>query len=782
MFHLPELVEHLMLSFDGQAMQRESSLAACTQVSRAWRQIFIPLYWRHIDDSPFTRLGITFRKLWFKDKGKYSNPQSREESLERRAYLGQFLHHVRQLDLRLPWTLDLFVEWSITQQQSTQLLVLTLDPAWFVLNLNWIPEASRIPQSGFRTGLFSRLESDQETTRIESMVTPDASSLHDGWLLPLEKDMFLLNISSIIAKPAIGYQDRERFGRAIWQLIQKSPKLTRLTFESQVTFEKMTLELRHAPDNAHGNDATEGVHPIEQSTDGMSFFLQKSPAAYFLNQIFSSHRNLTHFQPGLSDAEEVLLEVMAQRQRHGCLSIRSYTSVKSNFALPSDHVSWNLMRNRFLNTGVRRLSLGCRLTTASRVRFFIEIFPNLEELHMPAVGQSAVQKAEERDILVNTSLRKFSIQGKAHCLATFRVRFEALQEFEALQLGHEVWDLVPLLRMYMPQCKVFRVGVSDSWRHTERPPSSLPSSAETWAVTKGIELPVRELALRLKRFRPLPDIVDAIQDMPFLTQVEFGGNLGTEVLERLTWHCPKLQRLKVTKFRGRSSLAICLLLRSCKDLISIQGPDLVLRAVDVVKSQPWVCTGMQEFSCRILGVPRLTDQEEIYLEQSDMELDEVRRHEAAERAKWQEGGEEGEAIGREGRRDGAGGDDNEEHSSMQQRKKQIQQLCRRRKLLMLQQRSREIQHQVFSVLAKWTDLEVLDLGYFRPNYRGEWVRRRRPYTLEWSFDSGVQQLESLKKLRAVYIHKYEHRVSEGERQWMSDSWPRLRSGDLVERP
>jgi len=127
MFRLPELVEQVVLLFDGGEPEKESSLVACPHASRAWRQAFIPLYWRHIDGELRNRLGKTCMTLWFKGNDGQSKPQSREESLERCAYLGQYVHYVQHLNLRFPWTLDLFLEYSITQQQPTELLVLMLD-------------------------------------------------------------------------------------------------------------------------------------------------------------------------------------------------------------------------------------------------------------------------------------------------------------------------------------------------------------------------------------------------------------------------------------------------------------------------------------------------------------------------------------------------------------------------------------------------------------------------------------------------------------------------------
>jgi len=649
--------------------------------------------------------------------------------------------------------------------------------SWYIPSC--FPESSRrSPLIGSRAGIFSCERIDQEGTTEEGVDVPGAPSMFDESLSSLFPGQ-----TKWTRELSLKFPEQERFSRGVWQLIQSSPKLMRLDLNPQTGDD---IWFPNLMDNGcGGSDVAGGPHFMDPTTDSTppSPTLQ-TPGALFLALVLRAQKNLFHFQPSLNLREEIVLEVMAQEQRWGCSSIHSYSSMNSHFALPSDRVTWNLIRDRLLNPRMRHLTLGSHHTTVSRVRFFLEIFPNLEELHLISVIEDTTAKAMEDEILVNTSIRKFSIRKKAPGLALCRVQFDGLKEFEALRLGHKIWDLVPLLRWSMPRCEVFRVGVSDSWRHTvpvlaSSIPSDIQALERCLSSSKERELPVRKLALRLKRFQPIPEIVGAIQWMPFLTSVEFRGNLGAEVLELLAQHRPKLQRLKVTKMLGRSSRALCLLLRSCKDLKSVQGPHLVLRAVDVISSQPWVCSGMQEFSCRILGVPRLTAGEEMELSQSDMGLEEVRLEEAAERAKWEQ--DVGGVVG-SGKGEGAIKRDQEKDEPTLQRKKRVTQICRRRKLLMHQQRSRELQHQIFSVLAKWAELEVLDLGYYMTDYKKDWIYRSRPYTLEWSFDSGVGQLATLKKLVAVYVHKFEHRVGDGERQWMSDNWPRLRAGSLMGRP
>jgi len=769
MFHLPELVEQVVLLFDGEEPEKESSLVACTQVSRAWRQAFIHLYWRHINDAVSSRLGRTFKSLWFKRMSGYSDPQSREESLERRACLGKYLHYVRHLRLSFPWTLDLFLEWSITHQQPTELLVLTLDIGKRVHRC--FSQSNQSLMTGSKAGIFSP---DREShPGEEDMEFPDASSLYDGSLSPQEQEALLSRVPRWTLRAprytVSRFPEQERFGRGLWQLIQSSPKLTRLGIEPYKEGFMSNPDL-----GGDANGAGSGLHAMEP--------FKQSAGALFLALVLKSHKNLTHFEPNLSMQEESVLEVMAQEQRRGSSSIQSYSTLFCHFDLPSDRAAWSLVRGRLLNTGMRRLTMDGPHIKSSRVRFFLEIFPNLEELHLVSVIRDQV--TEDMETLVNTSLQKLSIRCKAFGLAACRVRFEGLKEFEALHMGREIWDLVTILRWSMPQCEVLHAGVSGAWRLTEAvQTSSIPS--DVLALQRGVSspeemgLPIRELTLILEPSQTMPEILGAIRWMPFLTQVEFQGNWGTEVLEMLARHSLRLQRLEVLGMRGLSSQALCRILRSCKDLKSIRGPDLILRAIDVIQSQPWVCSGMQEFSCKILGVPRLTASEETELSQSDIGLEEVILEELAERTKWEL--DVGGVVG-SGKGEGAIEGDQEKDDPRLQRKKWIAQLCRRRKLLTFQQRSRVIQHQIFSVLAKWTELEVLDLRRSPSDYKRIRIYRRRPYGLEWNFDSGVKQLATLKKLEVTYLDKFEHRAGEEERQWLRDNLPHLKAGSFVNRP
>ncbi|KAG0348509.1 hypothetical protein BG004_005029, partial [Podila humilis] len=169
--------------------------------------------------------------------------------------------------------------------------------------------------------------------------------------------------------------------------------------------------------------------------------------------------------------------------------------------------------------------------------------------------------------------------------------------------------------------------------------------------------------------------------------------------------------------------------------------------VDEMLRKPWACMGLEKLACQIVGVERLTRQEEVevvgIMSVAKSPLDVVYVLSEEERS-----------------------------------------------LIQRFQRSRAQQQAVFKQLARLTRLKVLDLGYENRDpwtYKSgmsyevdgkdylEYIEEPVFDTLELSLDSGLNQLGSLKNMEIFGFECINHRIGEVEVAWMAKSWPRLKT-------
>ncbi|KAF9318222.1 hypothetical protein BG003_011616 [Podila horticola] len=162
--------------------------------------------------------------------------------------------------------------------------------------------------------------------------------------------------------------------------------------------------------------------------------------------------------------------------------------------------------------------------------------------------------------------------------------------------------------------------------------------------------------------------------------------------------------------------------------------------VDEMLRRPWLCMGLEWLTCRILGVNRLTDEEQSLAERvmvpgysSDLSAEEAAAVEKFERCRAQH-------------------------------------------------------HGVYDHLARLTRLRHLDLGY-ENRYPWtckigdvyevdgvEYLEYTTPptfETLELSLASGLDRLGALKDLEMIGFERLNHRIRRPELEWMAKSWPRL---------
>ncbi|KAG0275659.1 hypothetical protein BGZ95_008528 [Linnemannia exigua] len=185
--------------------------------------------------------------------------------------------------------------------------------------------------------------------------------------------------------------------------------------------------------------------------------------------------------------------------------------------------------------------------------------------------------------------------------------------------------------------------------------------------------------------------------------------------------------------------ALAPLLRGCPHLRVINGIQHRMEVSELLRC-PWVATNLDIFRVQIVGVPRLS------VEQQD------RFERAMKKAALSE-----TLVSEE------------------------------RALFRLYRQSRDEQHQILQRLGTLSRLRVLDLGY---EYRQvdhsprmvmfegkEYIGYGGPIydTLELSLDAGLTTLGGLKELEVFGFEGVNHCIGEKELDWMGDSWPRLRA-------
>ncbi|KAG0209243.1 hypothetical protein BGX33_005756 [Mortierella sp. NVP41] len=184
-----------------------------------------------------------------------------------------------------------------------------------------------------------------------------------------------------------------------------------------------------------------------------------------------------------------------------------------------------------------------------------------------------------------------------------------------------------------------------------------------------------------------------------------------------------------------------LLLENCPHLTEFDGINHQIEA-DYLLAHLWVCKGLEVLRCQIVGVHRLSEEEEIDYRQALLFL-RVKKRSLSQ----------------------------EERLAMEKH-----------------ERLRFQQQLVYERLSEMANLKVLDLGKeyrHADDFRGAMTVRNGvneysastgpiPNTLELSMVSGLGQLSTLKKLEVFGFEGVDHRIEERELRWMASSWPRLK--------
>lgn len=244
--------------------------------------------------------------------------------------------------------------------------------------------------------------------------------------------------------------------------------------------------------------------------------------------------------------------------------------------------------------------------------------------------------------------------------------------------------------------------------------------------------------------------------LPNLKELTHSQRLTDSLALSLVERCPKLQVIR--SHRGRwspdnrttnddytSAMGVFAhqMLAVNSQLHVLDMIAYVLR-VDEMLRRPWVCLGLEQLSCQIRGLARLSEDEESM----------ARRARAPCNIDHQE----------------LGGED-EQHAVKKF------------------ERCRDQHYGVYDRLASLTRLRYLDLGlenrvpevdsddeeYYEDEEKKYIAYEKPPFdTLELSLASGLDRLGVIKNLEVFGFECTNHRIERAELDWMAKSWPKLR--------
>ncbi|KAK3835690.1 MAG: hypothetical protein J3R72DRAFT_451081 [Linnemannia gamsii] len=252
--------------------------------------------------------------------------------------------------------------------------------------------------------------------------------------------------------------------------------------------------------------------------------------------------------------------------------------------------------------------------------------------------------------------------------------------------------------------------------------------------SKEAEIQLRTLILQNHPWYPL-SMSSLLARAPHLVRLEI-YYIPREAIVTIAQTCRNMEHL-LFSVTQRCFKEINQVLVECSRLKSLQGKGLAIMIDDMLQGQHWTCFGLQRLQCGLMGVPRLSGDEEAFLRQK--------------------------------KRNSRTSDDDTEKS----------------RILAKQQESWAIQKQVLQHLALFKDLLHLDIGFVKLPCRQHHKRfvctadRRHhrmgnvpvPDSLELSMESGLAHLATLDRLVTFGFKEADYRIGGQEMRWMGEHWP-----------
>ncbi|KAF9366605.1 hypothetical protein BGX34_000073 [Mortierella sp. NVP85] len=456
---------------------------------------------------------------------------------------------------------------------------------------------------------------------------------------------------------------------------------------------------------------------------------------------------------------------------------------------------WGLI---LANPGLRRLHLtdhGALQWVVRSTDFFFKVLSTLkgiqdlcacEHLNLPQLWRLNEVAPSMETVTTANTLALFGHQGLVEA-TTYENPWQKRKNptIKTLKVTGSIWDdlagtmaqfhnptaqdVLAILSMLPNLENLTLVGVhndsnndSNSSNNNTAPASASVSSHEPLSETfafRGHESSLKKLFIAQKN----SNLTTLLPYLTSLRELRVNG-LTNGSVEALATHCKNLEVLEwihnpthVPDFGNRPPIRdpIRSLFVSCPNLKVFDGIERFINADDIIQD-PWVCQKIEKFRCRIVGIVRLTKDEQTILNGI-----------LASHPKFQYD----EAV-------------SSVLSALSNEEREVAQK---------HMRSREQQRLVYERLASLHHLKHLDLGFeirdpdpadfvlfdlYYSDVDGQVYRNygpsRTPDTLELTLASGLGQLRSLKHLEMFGFEAVDHRIEKRELGWMANNWPALK--------
>jgi len=789
MLLIPELLEQLTQHLD------VVDLARCVQVNQMWSQVFTSIIWGTFDDSiePWASMAQSF---WQPNLTGIDGLSTSKDT--RKVYLGQFArncHHIKHLTIHHAWTLELCLVARLTGLVRLEILLgagisqitrrnhlllerrtLLFPPLSATLNT---PELATNPtNSGFVYRIFSALSSSMSRpVSIDS-----ASAIKVRQTKPLQHD---------------GYTDEHDLEWEDSLARQVFKPWSEETFDGSTSFELLPNSLFSSPRDLLHFMPSQRAASIEMTEKCWQFVYNNRATVKRL--AFSREAKL-HLCPAKSTAD-IWDHVLSRLTRLEHLDVEVPSHVDLLRLLPTweqgklrsyvcdtDAVLKLKMPPGFVDTGLRSIKISTQLHTVVLNAMF-GLWPNLEHLHLHELndheraysygGLTSDDSKIFRDHVVQEKIRTLELESPGALLRS-NIHFPGLKSL-VCRLDSTPAKFRQMLQRF-PVLESATLGEVDGGNPVWDNPSFKGDENDSF--------PLKFLTIHwsLQLGQPLSGI---IEQCPCLVEIKLAYGCP-DLLSALGKQCRSLQKVSLIAYGECSKAAVDILI-NCPQLTELVCQEMRIHAEDILASKSWTCVGLRKLRCEIVGIPRLDTTMEIetfkaatFKPAPPVLVSNNRLHTGGHIRGGRLQKQQSDPVTSQPPipAKAIAPATVEEPVKRELTKDEIE----------LVSLSRMMQHKVFSRLAHFTRLQELHLGFMETSTRTHYpqlldLHNRKcafvdvpvPDTLEFSLESGFDELASLRELRSITIKGNHHMIGAIELDWMAEHWPMLRLVSGVDR-
>ncbi|KAF9152562.1 hypothetical protein BG015_005083 [Linnemannia schmuckeri] len=662
----PEVLGHIGAYLDNLA------LFSCALVNRYWNEVFEPCLWSSVDSN---------HTPWFWTSAK-STISMAEHQQRVSTSLQRHRQHIRDLKVR-----DEMLLLAALEANITGLVSLYLDPTYF-----------------------------KSTMYFHSARKAELLLVSEDW-------------DELIPQAAFDgtyYADRSiDYTRALWRLVYMNPGLRRLVFQ-RVERMSITFFLMAHPSVAPNGAVTSSVlTPTSQS---------------FLLNMLARLRSIRHLQVG-QRADEYLF----------CNLNTLFPSLDS--FVHSDMVDFNPRTVRLdPHRNLRSLKFLCTISPG-QLRAVVVAFPELEELSVrrlldnhhlvhyvdsPSSNSETVLTGPQwADDLVHSSLMRLAIDDmsfvslklSSSCgLLRSRTIYPYVTKSGTYIRVRCAMDLGRVLYVFPSALSLQIWGINNSSQigHLQDDVDwkCPPPFFETWGRDHAM---VKDLAFVYVDLSPSAEMNAVYAQMPLLTRMKLKHcSLDGTTLTTFSRYFKNLEYIEFNLNEPYSKELLDLLV-GCPKLKCCVGKGHVVMADDIVDSPEWTCRELERLDIVVVGVPRLTEQQEELLDR----------------------------MQDQGRLELVQATTTEEQEALDRRRE-----------------SYAIQRKVYQRLGRHKKLHGCYLGAWRSHGSGY---ERVEDCLELTLASGLDELSVLENMKFMSFTELNHRIGEAEDLWVKERWNLARS-------